>query len=146
MLTIVIKYDIIPYLAVNDKCKKSGEKEFELIDWRKIDKDSRNSLIYDICTFYTKQSKDFTKISDYFNVSSSTVNKYLKIGSDLGFCKFNPKEHQQNILKKKAILLNRLLQTTNPLLLADYFRDNILLQKLSHRMGINRLQKQLILR
>lgn len=150
-------FDIQHYIVVD--CRKStiayiknslintviyDTKEFELIDWRKIDKDSRNSLIYDICTFYTKQSKDFTKISDYFNVSSSTVNRYLKIGSDLGFCKFNPKEHQQNILKKNHKKNRKPILITKDKVEIGEFESGVFIEKISKDLfGIQLLSPQI---
>lgn len=93
---VIIKYDIIPYLAVNDKCKKSGEKEFELIDHCPccgeylsfINNDSYEQQ----CTNPNCKSNIIGKLVNFVSktritgISYSTINKLI----DEGFIKNIP--------------------------------------------------------
>lgn len=60
------------------------------IDWNKILELTSKSLIKEICSIWNENENiSITEMMKIFHLSDTTISKYLKIGNDLGWCKFN---------------------------------------------------------
>ena len=62
---------------------------FNLIDWELIDKQSQNSLLIEVCEYYTNKDKDIFNVAKYFKLNPATVRKYVHKGERLGICKYD---------------------------------------------------------
>ena len=63
----------------------------ENVNWDKIESNSYSNLLKTICN-YKKENPEATttKIGEKFHFSPTTIIKYLKIGTKLGWCLYNP--------------------------------------------------------
>lgn len=65
------------------------------IDWLLCENNARSSLVYEICSYYSKsKNKTLKEISDYFDLSKPTVSKYLHAGTEIGICNYTPRKNQ----------------------------------------------------
>ena len=72
------------------------------VKWDKIDKESQNSLLKEICDF-RKQTDMFTgELSKIFKLNQTTIQKYLKQGNKYGWCSYNPDKEKEKSHKKKS--------------------------------------------
>lgn len=73
------------------------------IDWTEIDKISQKSLVKEICNCKKEDANiSVSQISCKYKISPNTVLRYLKQGTKLGWCNYNPVlEHQKSIDEKK---------------------------------------------
>ena len=86
-----INFDYISnYFIKNTKEYFTISKEELLECWRDIHK----SLTKKICILYNK-GYSLVKISKELNISKYTVKRRLKIGNQLGWCKYKPKENKK---------------------------------------------------
>ena len=84
------------------------------IDWLKCEEFACNSLVKKVCTLWNKGIYNTIEIERIFKLGNSTIIKYLKQGTKLGWCDYNPMEEQRkgqiknsgNCSKKKVICLN----------------------------------------
>ena len=70
----------------------------EDVDWVEVEKGARGSLVKKVCHYYN-ECEVATKVAKKFNLSRPTVQKYLMIGNDLGWCAYVPKKHQTKTVK-----------------------------------------------
>jgi Zn finger protein HypA/HybF involved in hydrogenase expression len=63
------------------------------INWVKINEESQKSVLFNVCDFYNK-SYPINYLIEHFNLSSTTIRTYLKMGTKLGLCNYNAKEQQ----------------------------------------------------
>ena len=68
------------------------------LDWIEVEKGARSSLVKKVCDYYN-ECEVATKVVKKFNLSRPTVQKYLMIGNDLGWCVYVPKKHQTKTVK-----------------------------------------------
>lgn len=62
-----------------------------LIDWDEITKICFTNLMYEVCQYKATHKDAFaSEIADIFKLDRGTINKYLKIGDEIGFCKYDP--------------------------------------------------------
>lgn len=59
------------------------------IDWHKCGIDATSSITFKICKFYNEKSEKIQDISDHFKLCGATINKYLKLGTEIGICNYN---------------------------------------------------------
>ena len=74
------------------------------IDWRKCEKFALKNLIKEIC-FYWNNKKEWETTSDLakkYDVSSNTIRKYLKKGSKLNWCEYDPKKEILKCMNKAS--------------------------------------------
>lgn len=75
---------------------KQLENIFDLsnVDWSKVWEDCQSSLVVKVCDAWNNRKDGDTTyyIKKMFGLGVSTVIKYLKIGNEVGRCKYNPKE------------------------------------------------------
>ena len=79
----------------------SNIMSFENTDFEQIDKQSHYSLLPQICKFY-ELHKDWStqEIANHFNLSSTTIIRYLNIGYKHHLCSYNSKEERIKASKK----------------------------------------------
>lgn len=67
--------------------------DLDKLDWNDIHRRSINNLVKEVCMYYDENKKHKTMqcISNELNINRQTLRKYLKIGSELGWCKYDPK-------------------------------------------------------
>lgn len=83
---------------------------FENINWEKNHKLALNNLIKEVCEYYETHDKNIKRqiLCNMFNIKSSkTLIKYLRIGTELGWCKY------ENKAKKRVMVieLNEVFET-----------------------------------
>jgi len=64
----------------------------EDIDWVKCDEAGCKNLVKVACDLWNEGIKSTSEISNVLNLSSSAIRSYLKKGTELGWCNYNPKE------------------------------------------------------
>jgi predicted RNA-binding Zn-ribbon protein involved in translation (DUF1610 family) len=79
------------------------------IDWLKCHEFACNSLVKVVCDLWNDGFKSTKEIAEKIKLHSSTVLRYLKKGSILGWCDYDPKEAKRKSfnynLRKKNILM-----------------------------------------
>ena len=65
-------------------------KIIEKIDWEKCHKDALGSEAKKICTLWEKDELSIKEIMEITKFSDTTIRKYLKIGNEIGWCKYTP--------------------------------------------------------
>lgn len=81
----ILNSELIKYIKLDD------------INWLECDSKGCKSLIREVCDYKNKHTHiKNTVISEKFNISISTVIRYLKIGNNNGWCKYNTKENKGN--------------------------------------------------
>lgn len=61
-------------------------------DWIKCNDYACSSLIKTICDLWNNDNRDIQKIADDLKINRATVNRYLKQGNELNWCKYNSEE------------------------------------------------------
>ncbi|AWG44158.1 hypothetical protein BEH_24215 [Priestia filamentosa] len=86
-------------------------KIFDLskINWINCHMFSCSSRVKEVCDLWSESISDTKLISEKIKLSRQTVIKYLKQGSELGWCDYNPKKNmsdngRNNIMKRKTNL------------------------------------------
>lgn len=92
--------------------KLSSIFDLSHIDWKYCHTQSLNSLIKQACDLYNNKHK-IKDICNTLQLSNGTIDKYLKIGTELGWCNYT------NPLNRKVSVYNKI---TNELV---YSFDNI---------------------
>lgn len=64
--------------------------DLSCIDWNLCDLTAQHSILKDACSLYNSGVNSVTTISDILNISQSAVYSYLKRGTKLGLCAYNP--------------------------------------------------------
>lgn len=79
-----------------------------LIDWTVVEKESENSLFYEVIKKYKKDSTNLDVIAEEVGMGIQTVRNYLKKGAKMGLCDYNPREsmsrHYSKICKKITVV------------------------------------------
>lgn len=76
------------------------------INWDAIKKKSYNNFIKITCDLWNKSVKNTKFIADKMKISKYTAIKYLKIGSSIGLCTYNPvEEHLKNYRRISTIVV-----------------------------------------
>lgn len=64
--------------------------DLSIVDFDYCDRQALSSMVKVVCDYYNiAENKSTTDIAKYFNMSSSTISKYLHKGNELGFCIFH---------------------------------------------------------
>lgn len=74
------------------------------INWYMIYNNCQNSLVKKTCDIWNKGINNPTNISKILNLNRTTIEKYLKHGTKLGWCNYNPKE----MVRKNHILIGQM--------------------------------------
>lgn len=77
------------------------------IDWLKCHEYACSSLVKDVCCLWNDGIKNTLKIANKLKINRSTIIRYLKQGTELGWCDYDPKEALRNkeYIYKKVICL-----------------------------------------
>lgn len=61
--------------------------DLSIIDWNKIAKESEKNLVKEVCNYWNENYENVTTVDivNIFNIDKTTVQKYLKRGTDLGW-------------------------------------------------------------
>ena len=75
--------------------------DFNSVDWNMCEKKSLQSLIKEVCN-YKKNNPDETSISvaNKFGISRGTAINYMKKGTNLGWCEYDPRLETSNASRK----------------------------------------------
>lgn len=67
------------------------------VDWKECDKFAIDSLIKEVCEYWNqKEEWETTKdLVNKFNLSKSTVHRYLKKGAEIGWCNYDAEEESR---------------------------------------------------
>lgn len=80
---------------------------FNIVNWSKCDEFALKSMVKIVCDLWNDGYDNTTKIGEFVKLSRSTIIKYLKTGTKIGWCEYDPKETQRKTSsetgKKKAI-------------------------------------------
>ena len=64
------------------------------IDWDLCNREALNSLVKQVCDLYKDGYRNID-IENKLKISKNTVTKYLKLGNELGWCKYTPKQYKK---------------------------------------------------
>lgn len=81
----------------------SLSKYFNLsnINWELCELKARNNIVKEICEHKNNNPNLFTSdIAKEYNISQATCARYLKIGTEIGWCNYNPKEESDRNIKQ----------------------------------------------
>ena len=110
------------------------------IDWHKCELEAlKNNIMEDVCEYWNTHQNEYlstTMVAEIFNINESTINKYLKAGTELGLCNYDPKEafYKSKIqprLKNEDI--KKITDYWN-----EHYNDGITTTKMSEVFGISK--------
>ena len=76
------------------------------IDWNEIEKSSAKSLVVESCNLWNQGIHSTSQIGNKLNIHSSTVIRYLKNGTEFGWCDYNPHVRRKIICVTTNIIYN----------------------------------------
>lgn len=76
------------------------------IDWLKCESFALSNRIKEVCNYWSNKSHKETinDIADRFKLSGATIRRYLKYGSELNWCDYNPEDGKNSQNKSVEIL------------------------------------------
>lgn len=78
------------------------------IDWAECEKYARSNVMKSMCLYFNEHEDcDVTELSKLFNVARGTARRYLRMGTDIGWCHYDKEE---SIKKRNAKVRAKLLQ------------------------------------
>ena len=98
----------------NNILKSKLNKLFDLskVDWEKCEEFALCNLVKSVCDYWNNDKKDWETTADLeeiFKVDKTTIRKYLKKGTELGWCNYNGKEEQEKSRRRskggKAVIM-----------------------------------------
>lgn len=100
-IVIDARYSDFEYIKSNI-VKSQLVELFDLtrIDWIKIEKQSASTIVKEVCDIWNSGLKILKQISETSNLSRSTVSRYLKQGSKLGWCDYSIETSSDHIKRK----------------------------------------------
>lgn len=74
--------------------KLSEEFDLSKVDWNKCEEYAMSNLVKNVCNYWNNKQEweTTTDLCKVFNFDKSTIIDYLKRGTSLGWCDYNPKE------------------------------------------------------
>lgn len=79
----------------------------EDIDWDKIANECESSLVKEVCDYFKMKGGTATNVAKIFRLNISTVIKYLKRGTEMGWCDFGEETRRQNMGAKEVKGVNK---------------------------------------
>ena len=111
------------YKLIRIDCKKSDYKyifnniknselwdmfDFSLVDFKDCAIKAQKSLLIEVCEFYKKHKNMWnTEIGKFFQISGSTVARYIKKGTELGICEERVMNYNKYMSKKVYVYKNK---------------------------------------
>lgn len=74
--------------------------DLSTIDWIKCKEDATKNIIKDICEYYNDTHDTITNISNKYKFERHAITRYLKIGSEFGWCDYTARMQPPSISKK----------------------------------------------
>lgn len=101
-IEIDCRYSDLYYLTEAVKCSLDGIIDLKTIDFDDIWKSCQNSKVIEVCNSWNhRKTGETTKnISNSFNMSKTTIIKYLKTGTSVGICDYDANLELKNSLFK----------------------------------------------
>ena len=90
-----------------EQCNLFEQFDLSNVDWQEIDIKSQKSLKIEVCKYWQENkevNKDLTTVdvAKEFKVDKNTIVRYLKWGSENGFCNYDPKEETKIVSSRKT--------------------------------------------
>ena len=104
-IVIDCRYSELEYIKQNILKSKLNELfDLSIIYWNKVEEFALSNRVKEACD-YCKNNPIMTPktISEIMNMSRTTISKYLKIGTKLGWCKYDGKQRQRDNFREVAI-------------------------------------------
>lgn len=73
------------------------------VEWSVIECNSRSNLVKEVCNYFARNTTSTYEMQEVFGLSVQTIINYLKQGSELGWCKYNPKDFKKNPKQVKGV-------------------------------------------
>ena len=71
-------------------------------DWRGFDKQAQNSVVYELCKYYSENPNlTVEELMEIFDLSNSCVSIYLHKGNDYGWCNYDSDWYMKQIKNEK---------------------------------------------
>lgn len=114
---IALQYGIKHYIVINSSTSKMEWMKKNIIsselmdllkvnesnvDWLQIEANARGSLAKEVCTYFAQNNVTTGQIKKIFNISKSTIINYLKLGNELGWCTYDPKNEHCKAAKQAS--------------------------------------------
>ncbi|MFC0903875.1 hypothetical protein ACFHWD_04115 [Clostridium sp. MT-14] len=121
----------LKYIKNNIINKLNNIFNLNKIDWLKCHKYACNSLVKKACDLWQQKDYSTNKIGEILNISDGTIRNYLKQGTKLNWCQYNPKQIQKNNGKlfgnngTKVICLNNKKIFNSVSEAKRYFKNNV---------------------
>ena len=80
--------------------------DFDSLNSYKINKNACSSKIKEVCDVYMHKTKILPEISKITKINRFTIYNYLKFGSQIGLCDYNPVEERYSTIEKEVVCLN----------------------------------------
>lgn len=104
------------------------------IDWNQCEEFIKNNLKKQVCSYYKTFLDTTANISNKFNLSVDTIRTYLKDGTELGWCNYDPKES----VKKSSSILGK-----NTRKKVRVFKDDVFLGEFESLHKLEELSKEI---
>jgi hypothetical protein len=84
--------------------------DFSKLDMRKIFEESKKSMLIMVCEYWNNKSEleTTTSLVKKFKISNVTISKYLKRGTELGLCYYNPVVEKSKTSRSNVLNGNQL--------------------------------------
>lgn len=111
----------------------------ENIDWLKCGENACKNLIKEVCELkYYNSQISTSKIKQSYNLSIDTIRNYLKKGTQLGWCDYNPKE-EMDMFYKNSFNAKPVIILKNNIYLGSFLSITTLCQKSELLFGVKLL-------
>jgi len=105
-IIIDAKFSETKYIKDNIISSKLNELfDLNTINWRDCEEFAFSNMIKQVCDKW-REGANITILKDTFNITRSCIRNYLKHGTELGWCDYDPKLNNLNPNSKKVICLN----------------------------------------
>lgn len=80
--------------------------DLSCVNWELCDANAQKNLIKDVCTLYNDGMYDLHDIKDKLHISLWAAQKYIKIGSNVGWCDYTIEKAKQIGINKRMVPVN----------------------------------------
>lgn len=111
-IIIDCRYSELEYIKQNILNSRLNELfDLSTINWSNVEEFALSNRVKEACD-YCKNNPTMTpkSISDIMNMSRTTITKYLKIGTKLGWCEYDGKQRQRDNFREVAISKGKLIE------------------------------------
>lgn len=86
----------------------------EDINWDECSKNAVKNLVVEVCNYYNDNLETIADIAKHFKLSCATITKYLKLGNEIGLCKYNSQFTRGNSRYPIEVFKNNILLGVYP--------------------------------